>query len=291
MTVANAISEQSWTTDGVTASFDFTYPVLAVTDLVVSLDGAAMTLGVDYTATLLSGGASGARIVFLSAPAAAKTLFMLRSPPVSQEVGFVAGQKIYEDTIGDLFDKLTMLVARLARRALLLDDKDPTTTPLVMPTKATRASGVLSFDSSGVAAITPLAQLYAMASVSTRFLGAWSGATAYVAGDAVSYNGSSYRALVDNTNVTPGTDASKWFVLASKGAAGRQARPARPSGRPAPPLSTLARSPALTLRASRSRTPARSSGPSTSPLSQSPQAPTIPPTSTLSKRSRYASAQ
>ena len=89
-----------------------------------------------------------------------------------------------------------------------------------MPTKATRASGVLSFDSSGVAAITPLAQLYAMASVSTRFLGAWSGATAYVAGDAVSYNGSSYRALVDNTNVTPGTDASKWFVLASRSAAG-----------------------------------------------------------------------
>ncbi|MGA2001390.1 MAG: DNRLRE domain-containing protein [Terriglobales bacterium] len=44
--------------------------------------------------------------------------------------------------------------------------------------------------------------------------GAWSAATAYVAYDSVFYNGSSYVALAANSNVTPGTDATKWDLLA-----------------------------------------------------------------------------
>ena len=44
--------------------------------------------------------------------------------------------------------------------------------------------------------------------------GAWSAAAAYAAYDCVSYNGSSYVALAANTNVTPGTDATKWDLLA-----------------------------------------------------------------------------
>ncbi len=44
--------------------------------------------------------------------------------------------------------------------------------------------------------------------------GAWLATTAYVAYDTVSNNGSSYVALAANTNVTPGTDATKWALLA-----------------------------------------------------------------------------
>jgi hypothetical protein len=44
--------------------------------------------------------------------------------------------------------------------------------------------------------------------------GAWSAAAAYVAYDSVSYGGSSYVALAANTNVIPGTDATKWNLLA-----------------------------------------------------------------------------
>ncbi len=44
--------------------------------------------------------------------------------------------------------------------------------------------------------------------------GPWSSATAYVAYDSVFYNGSSYVALAANSNVIPGTDASKWDLLA-----------------------------------------------------------------------------
>lgn len=49
--------------------------------------------------------------------------------------------------------------------------------------------------------------------------GAWSSATAYAVGDAVSYNGSSYIARVPNTNVTPAAGAT-WMLLAAQGPAG-----------------------------------------------------------------------
>jgi hypothetical protein len=53
------------------------------------------------------------------------------------------------------------------------------------------------------------------------YLGNWSGATAYVTNNIVSYNGSSYIALSGNTGVTPGSDGGvTWAVLAAAGAQG-----------------------------------------------------------------------
>jgi hypothetical protein len=41
----------------------------------------------------------------------------------------------------------------------------------------------------------------------------WSGATAYVTGNQVSYQGDTYQCLVNNTNVPPPTNATDWLVL------------------------------------------------------------------------------
>jgi hypothetical protein len=49
--------------------------------------------------------------------------------------------------------------------------------------------------------------------------GAWSGATAYVAGDAVTSNGSSYRCKLAHTNQAP-PNVTYWDLLASKGDTG-----------------------------------------------------------------------
>jgi hypothetical protein len=40
--------------------------------------------------------------------------------------------------------------------------------------------------------------------------GAWSSATAYAANAVVTYSGGTYRAVAASTNVTPGTDGTKW---------------------------------------------------------------------------------
>ncbi|QIG73346.1 concanavalin A-like lectin/glucanase protein [Rhizobium phage RHph_Y5A] len=52
-----------------------------------------------------------------------------------------------------------------------------------------------------------------------RWRGEWSNVTAYDEDDAVSYNGASYIALVDNTNVIPVAGAT-WGLLAAQGATG-----------------------------------------------------------------------
>ncbi|MET4208932.1 carbohydrate-binding protein [Bradyrhizobium sp. LA2.1] len=49
--------------------------------------------------------------------------------------------------------------------------------------------------------------------------GAWSGATAYAAGDVVTLSGSSYVCILDHTNHTP-PNATYWQLLASKGDTG-----------------------------------------------------------------------
>lgn len=52
-----------------------------------------------------------------------------------------------------------------------------------------------------------------------RFLGAWSGATAYTVGDVVALSGASYVCVLDHTNHTP-PNATYWQLLASAGSAG-----------------------------------------------------------------------
>lgn len=50
--------------------------------------------------------------------------------------------------------------------------------------------------------------------------GAWSGATTYTKNAVVTYGGSTYRAVVASTNVTPGTDGTKWESWGGGGTGG-----------------------------------------------------------------------
>jgi hypothetical protein len=58
--------------------------------------------------------------------------------------------------------------------------------------------------------------------------GAWSGATAYVATDGVSYDGASYISILAGTNKNPATQTTYWSKIAAKGDTG----PAGPSSTP-----------------------------------------------------------
>lgn len=59
---------------------------------------------------------------------------------------------------------------------------------------------------------------------SFHIAGAWNNSTKYVNNtnkiDVVSYEGNSYAALKDNTNVTPGTDSTTWHLMSKAGDAG-----------------------------------------------------------------------
>jgi hypothetical protein len=68
-------------------------------------------------------------------------------------------------------------------------------------------------------------------SVGMIFAGAWNSVTAYVVTDAITFNGSFYIAIANNTNAEPDTNPNSWALLSAAGAAG----PAGPTG-PAGPI-------------------------------------------------------
>lgn len=53
--------------------------------------------------------------------------------------------------------------------------------------------------------------------------GTWSSSTTYNRLEFVEHDGSSYVALASSTNVTPGTDSTKWQLLAQAGSQGQSA--------------------------------------------------------------------
>ena len=57
-------------------------------------------------------------------------------------------------------------------------------------------------------------------SFANDFEGPWNSGTAYVGGKIVTHDGETWYAEAGSTNITPGTDASKWSKLAARGADG-----------------------------------------------------------------------
>ena len=53
-----------------------------------------------------------------------------------------------------------------------------------------------------------------------NWLGSWNNATSYVANDAVTYNGSSYRSNSSNSGAAPDTNPADWTTIAQAGGAG-----------------------------------------------------------------------
>ena len=75
-----------------------------------------------------------------------------------------------------------------------------------------------------------------------NWLGTWSGATAYAIRDAVTYNGTSYYAVLGNTNQAP-PNATYWNILALKGTDGTGSGTVNSVGLSAPSLFTVSGSP------------------------------------------------
>lgn len=151
MTVANSICDINYAGDGATVAFAIPFPFQLASDILVSVDGVAKVLGADF---MVSGAGNplGGSVTFAAAPhgastgVAAASIYILRSPPITQDVALANGQKIYETSLMAMFDKLTMIVAKLARRVITISDADPTAGPLVLPTLADRAGRYATYD-------------------------------------------------------------------------------------------------------------------------------------------------
>jgi len=145
---------QTYTGDGATLSFAIPASMwfIANGDIQVYVNGALKALTTDYTLTG-AGVSTGGAVNFVSAPAAAAAIIIVRNPQQTQNSNFVDNNTPLAQTLNNIADRLTMIAQWLQNalgRALSLPITDSTYAGSnVIPAAATRANKMLGFDATG----------------------------------------------------------------------------------------------------------------------------------------------
>ena len=157
MTVSSGTSRVSYSGNGATTGFSYTFKIFADSDLVVSLKDNAtgvsttQTLTTDYTVSG-AGNSSGGTVTFVTAPASGKTVIIRRELPFTQETDYVENDPFPAQAHEDALDKLTMLTQQNDRgvdRSIRKPVGDAVSISMELDKAADRADKLLGFDSNG----------------------------------------------------------------------------------------------------------------------------------------------
>jgi hypothetical protein len=162
MPVLDQTTSNSFTGNGVTTVFAYSYKILAEADLLVEVDGVAKTLTTHYTVSGV-GNSGGGNVTFLTAPALDAIVVVSRDMDYARATDYQENGDLLAATLDEDVDRVTMLVQQvrqLIRRAVKL----PTgvTTDQVLPTGNTvaeRASKIIGFDAAGDPALLAAADV------------------------------------------------------------------------------------------------------------------------------------
>jgi len=158
MTVTTTTIKNSYSGDGSTTAFAYTFPINSTDEITVIERSATGTETVKSEGTgstnygISDNGASGGTVTMVTAPASGTTLVLLRNTALTQETDYVANDPFPAETHEDALDKLNMQTQELQEE---LDrsfkvSRTNTITSAEFTTSATdRASKTLGFDSDG----------------------------------------------------------------------------------------------------------------------------------------------
>jgi len=109
MTVTSTASRIEYIGNGSLTTFAYPFMIFKDADLTVIVAGVTQTLTTDYTVTG-AGGASGGNVVFVTAPASAAKISILREITPEQTTDYVENDPLPAETLEDNLDRVTMLV-------------------------------------------------------------------------------------------------------------------------------------------------------------------------------------
>lgn len=141
----------SYTGNGVTTSFAYSFRILDEDDLLVTVDGVTKTITTDYTVSGV-GDAGGGNVVFVAAPASAAAIVIARDRDYKRDTDYQRNGSFDEETVDADFDGLVMLIQQLYAdrlrgfKAPLEVTADQVLTSAMW---AARASTFLGFNASG----------------------------------------------------------------------------------------------------------------------------------------------
>lgn len=151
MPVAEYAGANSYTGNGVTTSFAYSFRILDEEDLLVTVGGVTKTLTTDYTVDGV-GEAVGGNVIFNTAPASSAAVVISRNRAYEREEDYQRNGSFDEETVDADFDGIVMLIQQLYADRLrgfkapieVTDDQVLTTAMW-----AARASKLFGFDADG----------------------------------------------------------------------------------------------------------------------------------------------
>jgi hypothetical protein len=217
MTISTTTSKVSYTGNGVTTVFAYTFKIFADSEVTVYVDGVLKTLTTHFTVSG-AGTASGGNVTFTAGniPASSTSVVLLRNITKTQLTDYVENDSFPAETHESALDKLTMLVQDVDNAVTgdifrFSDSVGDAGVVTITKTVAERASKVLAFDTSGDLQATQEIGVYQ---------GNWAASTAYAIRDLIKDTSNNNVYLCNTVHTSSGSqpissnaDVAKWTLI------------------------------------------------------------------------------
>jgi len=246
-----------------TGPYNFTFEILAASDIAVYRDDTLLTLTTDYTVTINSNGTG--YVTLVATPTGATQIAIVGNRTIQRTTDFVTGGDFFANTLNTELDSLTIFAQQNAEatdRALKAPQTDPTSIDMTLPRASVRANKTLAFDANG----DPTT-----GEVIGDNRGNWASGVAYNKRDIVkdTSNGNVYYANTSHTStgttpISTNADAAKWDLIVDNASATASASAAASSASAAATSASNASTSATNAASSASTASTQASNASTS---------------------------
>jgi hypothetical protein len=251
MTVSSTTTKVSYSGNGSTTVFAYTFKIFAAAEITVIIRDATGTETVKSLTTHFTlsniGVDGGGNVTFGSAPASGETVVLIRNTPNTQTLDLVENDPFLSSSFEDTLDKIThQLIEQQEEidRSIKVSRTNSITSSEFTTNASDRASKVLGFDSSGELSVT---------TELGTFKGNWAASTSYVIRDLVKDTSTGNIFFVNTAHTSSGSEpltsnanSAKYSLIVDASSATTQATNAAASATAAASSATSSASSAST---------------------------------------------
>ena len=233
MTISSTTVRNSYSGDGSTTTFSYTFKIFQDSDIQVIIRSAngtetTKTITTHYTVTG-AGNAGGGSVIFTSGniPTSTETVVLRRNIPQTQSIDYIANDPFPAESHEEGLDRATMAIQQLQEevtRSLKLSKTNTMTSTEFTVGASDRANKILAFDTNGELSVTQ--------ELGTN-RGSWSAGVTFNARDIVKDGSNNNVYLCNTTHTSTGTtpissnaDSAKWDLIVDAAAASTSANAA-----------------------------------------------------------------
>jgi hypothetical protein len=204
MTVSSTTTKVSYSGNGSTTVFAYTFKIFAAAEITVIIRSSTGTETVKSLTTHFTlsniGVDGGGNVTFVSAPASGETVVLIRNTPNTQTLDLVENDPFLSSSFEDTLDKIThQLIEQQEEidRSIKVSRTNSITSSEFTTNASDRASKVLGFDSSGELSVT---------TELGTFKGNWAASTSYVIRDLVKDTSTGNIFFVNTAHTSSGSE-------------------------------------------------------------------------------------